>query len=443
MAVGVVEVSGEGSLPGPVLGMPSYQRSALRNPARFTWNNWSRQTGKSFVFSLRRLVRGLLRRRTQILLSASDRQSGELMERVRRHCAALEITCEFHESEVFGHSALRIREALLPGGVRIIGLPANPLTARGYSGDVLLDEFAMHRDDRAIWSALFPTVLRGDGELDVCSTPRGRDNVFCRLRDNPRFTHSTVTIHDAVAAGLPVDVAALRDAMEDPAHFAQEFECEFADESAALLTHELITACQDPRLHTAPDEHRLARADARIFAGVDVGRVRDLTVIWLWEAVDDVFETRGVIELSRTPFAVQRRVIESRLARPAVRRCCVDAGGLGAMLAEELAAQFGHRVEPVVFTPAVKRDLAARLRVLAERDRLRIPADDAIRRDWHSIERRTTSAGNVRFEADRSVGGHADRFWAAALGLHAADRPTGRVEYLADTSLTFARRGAW
>lgn len=36
-----------------------YQRLAVENPARFTWNCWARQTGKSFTFSLRRVLRGV------------------------------------------------------------------------------------------------------------------------------------------------------------------------------------------------------------------------------------------------------------------------------------------------------------------------------------------------------------------------------------------------
>ncbi len=140
-----------------IVGLPGYQRDVVRSEARFTWNCWARQTGKSFALSLRRIVRGLARRRNQIILSAGARQSRELMEKVRMHCAALKVWCEVHECECWQGSSIRRLEARLPGGVRIIALPANPMTARGFTGDVLLDEFAMHRDDEAIWSALFVT----------------------------------------------------------------------------------------------------------------------------------------------------------------------------------------------------------------------------------------------------------------------------------------------
>ena len=63
-------------------------------------NCWARQTGKSkirrggsFTFNLRRLVRGLTRRRTQVILTAGARQSQEVIDKVRMHCYALKVWC--------------------------------------------------------------------------------------------------------------------------------------------------------------------------------------------------------------------------------------------------------------------------------------------------------------------------------------------------------------
>ncbi|MDA8086538.1 MAG: hypothetical protein M0Z75_07560, partial [Nitrospiraceae bacterium] len=73
----------------------------------------------------------------------------------------------------------------------------------------------------------------------------------------------------------------------------------------------------------------------------------------------------------------------------------------------------------VIFTGKVKEDLAVTLRRRFEDRQVRIPADRDIREDIHSVKRFTTSAGNIRFDAERTELGHADRFWAAALGVHA------------------------
>jgi len=421
-----------------------YQRRAVDQEARFTWNCWARQTGKSFTFSLRRLLRGLARRRNQIILSAGERQSREVMDKVRRHCQALGLWCEWHGHAFFRGTSLRQLEARLPGGVRIIGLPANPLTARGFTGDVFLDEFAMHGEDEAIWSALFPTLLRGSGELDVASTPLGQKNVFFRLRHNPRFAHETVPLDRAIGEGLEVDPDELREALGDETAWRQEFCCEFVDESTCFLPYDLIRSCQDPELDTAVDWARLDRQRVEAFLGVDFGRVRDLTVLWLWERIGGVFLTRGVVVLAAAPFVEQEEAVAGLLRRSAVLRCAVDATGLGGPLAERLQHRFGpHRVEAVVFTTARRNLLAGRLRLRAERGELRIPVDETIVQDWHALARRPAAGPGLRLAAPRSSGGHADRFWAAALGLHAAGDHPEAPEWITAEPPAFARAGVW
>jgi len=144
----------EASEVGPVVELLPFQKAVVESPARFVWANWSRQVGKSFAFALRRVVHALGRGRSQLLLSASQRQSDELMEKVRRHCCALGTAIGASDEFRLGTDGTR-RQVVLPNGARVIGLPANPQTVRGFTGDVFLDEFAMHRDDRAIWAAIF------------------------------------------------------------------------------------------------------------------------------------------------------------------------------------------------------------------------------------------------------------------------------------------------
>lgn len=466
----------------PIIPLLDYQQADVESDARFRWNCWSRQTGKSFTKSLRRVLRGLQRRRTQIFLSAGERQSRELMDKARKHCQALKIAADFYDDRFFKDLSIKQLEIVLPGGVRIIGLPANPQTARGYTGDVLLDEFAMHAFDRDIWAAIFPTVLRGDGELDIASTPKGRSNMFYDLQGNTQFSTSTITLPDAIAQGLRVDADEMRRAMGDEELYRQEFLCEFLDESTAFLTYDQIAACTDATLVLHDSAHALSRETRELFAGVDVGRVRDLTVFWVFarntsllpkgEHTDHSPLTKGgytdhsplikggyrgvfvsdestlvtvaMIELANAPFAVQFARLCELLSLPMLRRCCIDAGGLGMQLAEQAVEKFGaHRVEPITFTPALKSQLASALRIEVESRRLRIPADERIRNDWHSVERTMTEAGHFRLSAPRREGSHADRFWAAALAFHAADTGTGRIESRPVGPLQFAREGTW
>ena len=421
-----------------------YQREDVESDARFRWNCWARQTGKSFTKSLRRILRGLSRRRTQVFLSAGERQSRELMAKARQHCRALQIATDYYDDRFFKGLSVKQLEIVLPGGVRVIGLPANPQTARGFTGDVLLDEFAMHDFDREIWAAMFPTLLRGDGELDVASTPKGCGNMFCQIRDNPRFTTSLLTLPDAVAYGLDVDVEQMRRAMGDETLFRQEFLCEFIDESTAFLTYEQITDCVDDALVCHCEVEPLACETRELFVGVDVGRVRDLTAAWVLASEGSVWRTVAVVELANTSFTRQFEVLSTLMALPTVRRCAIDAGGLGMQLSEQLVERFGgHRVEPVTFTPALKSQIAGGLRIAVEARQIRIPDDERIRNDWHAVQRAVTSAGHLRLSAPRVEGSHADRFWAAALAVYAARSSTGKAEVMNVGPLQFARKGAW
>jgi phage FluMu gp28-like protein len=181
-----------------------------------------------------------------------------------------------------------------------------------------------------------------------------------------------------------------------------------------------------------------------MFVGVDVGRLRDLTVVWVLAREGDCFQTVALFELSGVPFRVQFDLLSEILSIRRVRRCCIDAGGIGMQLAEQCVERFGsHRVEAITFTAALKSQMASALRIVVEERRIRIPVDDGIRNDWHSVERTMTEAGHFRLSAPRREGSHADRFWTAALALHATEAGSGKVEHMTVKPMQFARAGTW
>ncbi|MGB0716617.1 MAG: terminase large subunit domain-containing protein [Phycisphaerae bacterium] len=431
--------------PKPIIPLLNYQKEDIESNDRFRWNCWARQTGKSFTKSLRRIIRGLKRRRNQIFLSAGERQCKALMQKARQHCHALKIA-----TRVLSRDKTRFQfkekqmEIELPGGIRIIGLPANPHTARGYTGDVLLDEFAMHKDDREIWSAMFPTLLRGKGELDIASTPMGKESVFHDIQFNPRFTTSRVTLHEAVDAGLKVDIEEIRTAMGDEARFRREFLCEFADSDEAFIDYDRLLNCTTPHLNIARKPDEIKEEKEELFAGIDLARHHDTTVMWVLQKQTQRLTTIGLIELRQQTFANQFQQLRQLLERPNLRKCCIDATGLGMPLAEKAVEEFGpHRVEPITFTAASKAQIAHQLKYNIEQQLIEIPDDEKVIKDLHAIRRIVTAAGNVRLDAQRSNQSHADRFWAAALAVHGACTPAPHAEARIGTQLAFSRKGIW
>ena len=128
-------------------------------------------------------------------------------------------------------------------------------------------------------------------------------------------------------------------------------------------------------------------------------------------------------EFDQVNFSAQEGALNALLGNREVKRMCIDSTGIGMQMAERMQDSWGsYRIEAVNFSAPVKGELAMPLRRLFEDKAVRVPRNDLVREDLHSIRKTVTAAGNVRFDADRSgTDGHADRFWALALAYHAAD----------------------
>ncbi|MEO0682532.1 MAG: terminase family protein, partial [Pseudomonadota bacterium] len=320
-------------------------------------------------------------------------------------------------------------EVTFPGGSRITAIPANPDTARGFSANVMLDEFAFHRDSRAIWKALFPVISNG-WKIRVISTPNGKNNRFFELMtsEDTDWSRHVVDIHHAAADGLPRDVEALRRGIADDDAWAQEFELQWLDEASSWLSYDLINGVE----HVAAGDPG-GYQGGPCFVGVDIAARQDLFVIWVVEAMGDVLWTREIIARTRITFAEQDHLLDDVVNRYRVVRIAMDQTGMGEKPVEDAQRRHGaSRVEGVMFTGPRKLDLATVLKERFEDRTLRIPAGDAsLRADLHSVRKETGATGHPRLIADRDAGSHADRFWAGALAVGAAASPHQPYDYRA------------
>ena len=444
-----------------------YQKRWVMDDSRFKIAVKSTQIGFSFAAALEAVLDCLEKRTLWIVLSRGDRQSLEFMQKVQQHTKVLQIAISMLETAFFDSATIRKREVKFPNGSRIIALPANPATARGYTGNMILDEFAFHQQDREIWAAAFGRVSRGNLKLRVISTPNGRRGKFFELaqeagladgapgspptpnpsrdQSEPRASASghnpsrdregAVTpsgkrqdtslwsghwcdVHTAVRQGCPIDPQMLRQAIGDTETWQQEYECIFLSNRQDYIPIDLLVECEHPQATSSLPADWQPSPNRECYFGYDVGRVHDLAVVALVEKVGDVFWTRALLEMPNTKFSAQEKALSDLV--PFCLRGAVDATGLVREMAERLAEKFAGRVEPVTFTAAVKQEMAIRMKRHFEERTLRIPDNRPLRRDLNAVKRIVTSAGNIRFDAERTDDGHADRFWALALALHAA-----------------------
>ena len=411
------------------------QRAYVDDPARFKAAMFSRQTGKTFGSTLE-LVDDCLDAEARgekarwVILSRGERQAREAIEEgVKVHLDTYKTAFKALEYDWDPHN--KALEVTMPGGSRITALPANPDTARGFSANVLLDEFAFHKDSRAIWQALFPVISKPGLKLRVVSTPNGKGNKFyelmtagddAELRATGHVTAGAWSLHfcdiyQAIAGGLDRDADELREGAGDPDTWAQEFELQWLDEAHSWLPYELIDAAEHAEAGD-PDQY----AGGVVYAGIDIAVRKDLFVITVAEPVGDVVWIREIIERKGASFAEQDALLDGVMTRYRVARVCIDQTGMGEKPVEDAKRRHGqYRVEGVPFTNAAKHLLATTGRERFEDRRVRIPAGNlALRADLHSLKRIPLPGGAIRFDADRDQGSHADRTWALFLALHAA-----------------------
>jgi phage FluMu gp28-like protein len=418
----------------PALQLFPYQRAWLQDDARFKIAMFARQCGKTFTSTLEIVLDCMRaeaegRRERWVILSRGERQAREAMaEGVKLHLRALQ--AGFEEFEQPFDADVRSLEVVLPGGSRITALPANPDTARGFSANVLLDEFAFHKDSRAIWRALFPVISKPGLKMRVISTPNGKGNKFYELMTGAGdgWSRHSTDIYQAVADGLPRDIEELRRGAGDEDLWAQEFELKWLDEASAWLSFDLISSCE----HEQAGKPELYQGGP-CYVGVDIAARNDLYVIWVLEEVGDVLWTREIIARQRITFAEQEALFDDVMQRYRVIRACKDQTGMGEKPVEDAQRKYGtSRVEGVLFTSANKIAMATRGKEAFEDRTIRIPeGDSALRADLHKLKKVTGPTGTPRFVADSDTAGHADRTWAGFLALNAAGDGAAPIEFQA------------
>ncbi len=383
---------------------------------------------------------------------------------------AINATAEIYDepfTDELGATDIQVTKIKFPNGSRILALPANPRTMRGFPGNVILDEFGHHEGSYAIWAAASRQVALGH-KVRILSTPNGEQGKFFDLarefgltdgvppepnpvRRGPWSWH-WVDVHMAIAEGCPINLEEMRELYRgDEETFQQEFLCRFLQATGAWLPLELIAAAEDNG--ATLDLPEAFRAQGRTAAGIDVGRSGDRTSMWLDEYIGDVAWTRMILRLHNVPFfskdGERLRNDQARILLPFVRladRTAMDSTGIGLGLFEFLSSKVGGRVMGVNFSGAVPRgegvpagymstsgsvkiktDLAVRMKQRFEQGKNRIPRDLETRQELQAVKREY-SGGAIRFDAprveiDTAVAGgpkrkvfaHADSFWAKAL----------------------------
>ena len=465
------------------IALRAYQRRWVQDSSRFAIAVKSAQIGYSTATAGWAVNRCLeVPRRNIIFLSRSERQALELSQKAKAWIDGFTgVAADWAPNVPFGGTSALQHEIRFGNGSRIIVLAANPDTARGYTGDVVLDEFAFHKDSQAIFTAVYRQVSLGYA-MRILSTPNGQQGKFYELakqlgldtgvkperqpvRVGPGFGKESLQgrgalqcaptsaehrkrdtetrnpwsghwadIFLAVEDGLPLDPGEVRGGCDEDT-WLQEYCCQFVSQASEWISPELFQQCVSSEARASFAGSRESAVGNReypapgsliptpsLYAGWDIARNRDLSVIWINELLGDVTWTRGVIEMKNTPTPDQ--IMEARALMPQLQRLVIDKGGMGLVIFEALEREFPTQVEGIQFTQPKKETMAVLAKRRMEEHKVRLPDSNAIRQSFRSVKKSVNALGLTRFDAEHDAHfGHADHWWAFCLAEAAADRP--------------------
>lgn len=505
-----------------LIHLRSYQRPVFDDKrTRIQLLEWSRQVGKSHTLAnwaadralaqLAAMLRGEINRVDWLIVVISNSKSNgaefgvkcaAVCDLIRRAQEQLEgSTQESHDYEdgtpiidrelkgmTVSDCAHRIE--IKAGGcrARILILAASPRTARGFSGDLILDEFAFHLNAKELWGAAEP-IIRSNPEYlcRIASTHNGPRSLFNQWIVGKKYPVVTVTLttaweqsrHDERAPliltslsrtdadGNPVEItpAEAREEADDLKAFDQNYECKPSTEAGCLLPWDLISSAMR-NVTFAPCEGswtaealaRMAATEGNLWAGMDVGRTKDLsTVIVLREAGGGILQCVGILRMTGN-LMIQAgevtRLIQAMKGR--VRRAVIDRSGIGQGVVDKLVLAHGSLILGVNFSESVpvagvgfaveeekvvrepvKEHMARELLRRFEDRSIEIPPDDRLTASLMKPEKIVTDTGKVLIAAERTKNedgsyDHADHFWALALAVRGKELGGGGRTFTAE-----------
>jgi phage FluMu gp28-like protein len=451
-----------------VMKLRPYQQRWVDDRSRFKAAAKCARSGFSFGSAAEAVLDSLeVPGSTWTCLSHGDRGSVEFLEEgVGKIKQLIQMTAQLYKepyADEFGKTDVTAHRADFPNGLRIIALPSNPRTARGYPGNAILDEYGHHENSYAIWAAVSRQVALGH-KLRALSTPNGEGGKYYDIAkmlgltdgvapaQNPirlgAWSGHWVDVLMAIADGCPIDLPGLEDLYRgDPETMQQEFYCVFLKAVGAWLDIALISAAKDDG--ATMELPAGFKAAGFLSLGIDFGRSGDRSCAWLDEYLGDVSWARHIEWKFNMPFFAPDGKDQVHWLEPLVSmadRVAVDATGLGLPVYEYFNSKFPGKIMGVNFGGSVKRlsqgdesgkrglvesvkiktDMAVRMKRRMEQRLNRIPDDHDVVAELQAIKREQSEGGAIKFDAPRieldtpsggkkKVYSHAEAFWAKGM----------------------------
>jgi hypothetical protein len=369
----------------------------------------SRQLGKSETICRYALAYALAVPNQLILIvSGGARQAKEILKRIKRTIKNCPIK--------IGLETANSTEVELFTGSRIISLPNNPDTVRGYPANFLfVDELDSIWDFLEFKAALFPSVSRVEGRIVVSGTFKGKKQLYetyAGPNGKPEKAWPSVVL--PVWVNPPPDIEQQEHDLP-PSIFAQEFECVPFDAAGTLFPYEMFDSCI-PRTSEgiAVIDHldRSVLKDALYYGGWDPAKLVDGSIFSGLElpANSRKLRLRTIENYSGMDYTTQAKEIGGLHRLFHYWKIKMDQTGVGEGPLELLENEIGSHCEGVHFSRNIKEQLINDVRIAFQDREIEVPSHETLRKELHDLDPKTL---------DHRPGGGSDHVWSLALAWSA------------------------
>lgn len=351
-----------------------WQRMALRSRKDRVILCCARQTGKTDTVALKALHRALFWPKSMILIvSPSERQSVEMLRKVKAHLEKLEIKPKMPEDNKLSLE--------FENKSRIVSLPASESTIRGFSAvDLLIEDEAAEVPD-ALHETIVPMLQVSKGQMFLMGTPKGPRGHFAETwndgGDEWEKIRSTAWDNPRVPKDWLEREMAAKERVGRLYWFQQEYECAF------IATGQGLVYPFDPKKNKSVDLPR--RSGWQYVLGIDYGVIDSTAFVVLgWQKDDpcvyvvESFKKRGLTPSDAAELA------HAMTKKYPFARIVGDTGGLGKGYVEEARRRFKLPIEPAQknnkrgYIELLVGDLrSAHLKVM--------PGNDDLLREWQTL----------------------------------------------------------
>ena len=211
----------------------AWQERVLKSRTKRGILNCNRQCGKSTVTAVMAVEQAWTKPGSLTLVaSPSGRQSGEFMRKVGRFVRKLGVR---PKGDGDNENSLQF-----PNGSRIVGLPGNEGTIRGFSAVSLLlvDEASRVPDD--LYLALRPMLATSGGALWLLSTPNGKRGFFWETWERGGAEWERVRVTGYECGRIKREFLEEERRTMGERRFKQEYLCEFGEAEGGMFDADLV-----------------------------------------------------------------------------------------------------------------------------------------------------------------------------------------------------------